>query len=698
MKINNRRDFLKSAGLLAASAPVLAAFFEASNPTGEVRVQPLSRRRLLFDSEEIPRIRANLETPRLSQIRAMLRDIDVSSESRWLREELRLTNHVTDFNRARQLVQNTAFAHVVWEDPAHLELALLALARLCDYKRWDYFLEGGQHTIGLQRAPEATIASCYALDWLGDKVPLELRTRVEHKIANEGAPACYRTLYGMKHPDRVRGWGFDPEDDYQLRFDLSRWPLILNGTNLKIIPTCGLGLAAVWFHGRHPNAEKWLNLSRQSARAFSTMYGEDGSFDEGASYWGYTTSHLAMVVEAVNRCLGIDDRKLINFPGTVRYALALAMSRAGAPLAEPKPSTSQSGFHKPSYESIADVINFCDAGSGLDVTVAAWVGQMSEDPIANHVAQHIGSLSLLQAAVWLRPEAPQSPPGPELHDVRLSNDWVISRTGWDPWDTVLALRSGGPSNHEHADRNSLIFKSYGERLFHDPFGAGFSPTLARWLLRQTEAHSAVLINGQGHQYHDGREGTNASWATASVSDYRTSPGWMTVTSDATEAYALVLPDIVLVTRTLIFLKPDVLLLVDCVELTTPASVQARFQVFNDDGDGSVVSEGQGFTIKRPNATLAAVVHGMGDMMVATGFLALPAIEGVFPYAEITSVPARSHTILTVCTAAPLDGAHRMVAIKRLDAGWFIECSHGRSPVGVTITTVAESAPRIAISG
>jgi hypothetical protein len=374
------------------------------------------------------------------------------------------------------------------------------------------------------------------------------------------------------------------------------------------------------------------------------------------------------------------------------------MSRAGGPLAEPKPSTSHSGFHKPSYESIADVINFCDAGSSLDVTVAAWVGQMTEDPVANHVAQHIGSLSLLQAAVWLRPDAPQSPPGPELHDVRLSNDWVISRTGWDPWDTVLALRSGGPSNHEHADRNSLIFKSYGERLFHDPFGAGFSPTIARWLLRQTEAHSAVLINGQGHQYHDGREGTNASWATASVSDYRASPGWMTVTSDATEAYALVLPEIVLVTRTLIFLKPDVLVLVDRVELSAPASVQVRFQVFNDDGAGSVVSEGQGFTIKRPSATLAAVVHGLGDMMVATGFLALPAAEGVFPYAEINSVPARSHTILTVCTAAPSDGAHGKVAIQQLDGGWLIECSHGRSPAGVSINLVAEGAPRIVISG
>ncbi len=62
------------------------------------------------------------------------------------------------------------------------------------------------------------------------------KEEMERQIAEKGAPACYRTLYGMKYPDRVKGWGFDPESDYAFRFDLRRWPLILNATNLKVIP------------------------------------------------------------------------------------------------------------------------------------------------------------------------------------------------------------------------------------------------------------------------------------------------------------------------------------------------------------------------------------------------------------------------------------------------------------------------------
>jgi hypothetical protein len=619
----------------------------------------------------------------------MLLKVDFAAETKFLREELRLNNHVADFLRAWKLVQNCAFAHAVFGDKRQLDLALLALRRLCDYKRWDYFLEGGRDTIGLQRAPEATIASLYALDWLGDAVPADLRATVEHKVATEGAPACYRTLYGMKYPDRVRGWSFDPADDYPqaYRVSLARWPLILNATNLKVIPTCGLGLAGAWFHGRHPEAANWLQLSRQSAQAFATMYGHDGAFEEGVGYWGYTTSHLAMLAEALWRRLGIDDRKLINYPGTIRYALALALPCTGGTIADPKLGTAYNATPKGNYIPELDVVNFSDAGVGMDVSVAAWVGAVANDPLSNHVARHVGSLRLLQAAVWYRPDAPAQPPGSDLHDVRLSNDWVVARTGWAPADTVVALRSGGPANHEHADRNSVIFKAHGDRLFSDPFKAGYSATLPRWLLRLTEAHTAVLIAGKGHQYHDGREGTNASWAVARVTAFRSGPDWMTVTSDATEAYQLVNADIARVERTLVFLKPDVLLILDRIGLQTAAlPVQVRFQVFNEDDKGVAVADGATFRIERPHAVLRARTAALGAVAAATGRLNLPADEGVFPFVEVTSTAAREHEILTASAAAPAGTAPGDLQIARAGTTWRITGTHRGRKIDATLDT------------
>jgi hypothetical protein len=689
MNLPTRRSFLKSSAALAAALPFARLPLSAAEPAATASVPAASLSRgLLFDPADLPRIRANLDLPRLAEVRATLLNVDFAVETKFLRDEMRLNNHVADFMRVWKLVENCAFAYVVWGDQRQLDLALLALRRICDYPRWDYFLEGGKDTIGLQRAPESTIATCYALDWLGAAVPADLVKLVEHRIATEGAPACYRTLYGMKYPDRVKGWGFDPEDDYPqaYRVSLARWPLILNSTNLKIIPTCGLGLAALWFHGRHPDAAKWLQLSRQSAQAFSVMYGTDGAYDEGVGYWGYTTSHLAMLAEGIYRRLGIDDRKLINYPGTIRYALALAMPCGGAPIVDPKLGTAYNATPKGNYDPALDLVNISDAGVGMDVSIAAWVGTAAHDPLSNHVAKHTGSLRLLQAAIWYRPDAPEKAPGADLQDVRLSNDWVVSRTGWAPADSVVALRSGGPSNHEHADRNSVIFKAHGDRLFSDPFRAGYSYTTPRWLLRLTEAHTAVLIDGKGHQYHDGHEGTNASWAVARVTDFRTGPSWMTVTSDATEAYALVRPDTTLVTRTLVFLKPDVLLVLDRVQLKAAAPVQLRFQVFNDDGKGAATAAGTAFSINRPLASLRATLAAAGPVAAATGKLALPESEGLFPYVEVASASATTHEVLTACTSAPAGGPHGALTITRETAGWRVTGTHAGQKVNVTITT------------
>ena len=680
---STRRTFLKSSLTLAATVPLIRFATDAAEPPA-----PSHPRGLLFDAADLPRIRANLDLPRCAEIRNQLLKIDFAAETKFVRDEARLNNHVADFMRLWKLVQNSAFAHAVWGDQRQLDLCLLALSRLCDYARWDYFLEGGKDTIGLQRAPEATIAACYALDWLGAAVPADLVQRVEHKIVTEGAPACYRTLYGLKYPDRVRGWSFDPDDDYPqaYRVSLARWPLILNATNLKIIPTCGLGLAAVWFHGRHRDAAKWLDLSRQSAQAFAVMYGTDGSYDEGVGYWGYTTSHLAMLAEAVWRRLGLDDRKLINYPGTIRFALSMAMPCSGAAVADPKLNTAYNATPKGNYDPALDLVNFCDAGVGMDVSVAGWVGTTANDPLSHHVAQHTGSLRLLQGAVWYRPDAPAKLPDAALHDVRLSNDWVISRTGWQPADTVVALRSGGPANHEHADRNSVILKAHGERLFHDPFRAGYSFTTPQWLLRLTEAHTAILIDGKGHQYHDGSEGTNASWATARVTDFRTGPGWMTVTSDATEAYALVLPDTTRVLRTLVFLKPDILLVLDRVELETAAPVQLRFQVFNDDGRGIATADTTTFGIDRPLASLRATLAATGSVRASTHRLALPENIGVFPYVEAVSARATHHEVLTACTTAPAGAAHGALTIARQPTGWRITGTHAAQKIDVTLET------------
>ena len=405
-------------------------------------------------------------------------------------------------------------------------------------------------------------------------------------------------------------------------------------------------------------------MAIRSARAFSSMFGTDGTYEEGVSYWGYTTLHLAILAEVVHRRLGDDLRNLLNFPGTVKYALHLSMPTIGHP---------------------DDCVNFSDASIVGDVSAAVWTAREFKDPISQYVALEVGEIRSHYPIIWYDKSVKSETPGPDLYDVRMDNDWVVARTGWGVMDTVVALRSGGPANHEHADRNSVILKAFGERLFHDPFHAAYSYTEPHWLLRLTEAHTAVLINGKGHQYHDGHEGTNSSWAEARVKKYEDAKNHLVVTSDATDAYQLVNPNVDAVYRTLIFLKPDVVLLFDRVRMKdTPASVQLRFQVYNEDKNGQAQAEKKGFMISRPHATAKASIEGTGVFSVHTGKLNVPEEKGVHPYVEVSSDDAKEHLLLTACTAQQGRKGHGSLSVRRSGNEWMISGVHNGQTINVRL--------------
>ena len=664
-----RREFLQQTTLTAASlavSPWSLLEAQASSPRAE--------RGLLFDAEDLPRLQETIKLPRFVPYWNSLKDADLEKDKKFLRE-LNLLNHVYHFRDARIILERTSFVYLLSKDERHLEVAKLAIERLLQYKKWDYFLEGGEHTIGLQRAPETTIAMCFAREWLSDVLSAETIKEMEKQIAEKGAPACYRTLYGMRHPDRVRGWSFDSESDHPFSVDLSRWPFILNSTNLKVIPIAGLGLAGCMLHGKHPQAPRWVDLALQSARAFAPMFGSDGSYEEGISYWGYTALHLALMLEVLYRKLGIDERKMINNSGTVRYALQMSMPTVGKP---------------------GDAVNFGDASVMGDISVSAWVARMHRDPIAQYVISSVGEVKSHFAVVWYDPTVAPQTPGPDLYDVRFANDWVVSRTGWDERSSVVALRSGTPANHEHADRNSVVFKAYGERLLHDPFKAAYPYNQPHWVLRLTEAHTAVLINGKGHQYHDGHEGTNASWAEAKIIDYQPTPQHLVVTSDATEAYHLVNPDVELVRRSVIFVKPNILLLFDRVRLkSTSATVQLRYQIYNEDGKGLAKLEKSAFRIERPLASLAGSVYANSEIVLRTGLHNVPQDIGVYPYIEAESKAAAEHLLLTVCTAQESGKAFGKRVIVTSGSRWKALIEHNQKKYEVEIN-VNDDLPVVSI--
>ncbi len=605
-----------------------------SLPSSDSICQPREEVGLFFSREDLPRIRENTQLPLFRELWDSLLHADISADTKFLKEELDIHNHVAHLLRANEILKRSAFVALVGENQQHEDVARLAIEKILSFNEWDYFTEGGTETIGLQRAPETTMAMSFASDWLSDRLPSADKAAMLDAIAQKGVPPCYRTLYGMKHPDRVKGWGFNPTTTYKLRFDLSRWPIILNRTNLKMIPIAGLTIGSVLLYNRHSEAPKWLGLAQESLEDFASLFGKDGSYLEGVSYWSYTALHFTMAVDVLQRLRGVNYNHLINFPGTMRFALQMQM---------------------PSRNYPNDVVNFSDASPAADTSHGFWIAREFKDGIAQYSAEFVNTRRNLFALIWYDRSIKAKNPPESMKDVKFDNDWVVSRNGWGIDDTVVAMRSGGPANHEHADRNSVIVKAYGERLLHDPLGAAYPNTEKHWLLRLTEAHTAVLVDGRGHQYHDGHEGTNPSQAKAQIVQFNPGEKITVFTSDATEAYRLVNDDIKKIQRTVVFIKPDAVVLVDEFEKEkNPSVFQARFQAFNADGKAVLVPapDGKGFEIRRPFAKLSAIVACDTNFRIVQETLDVPREKGIFPFFEVCTDQRRKCSLLTVCTLSP----------------------------------------------
>ena len=632
---------------------------------------------LLFDATEVPRIRTTLTRPEFAGFWDAARQADLAADEHFLREEIKLNEPVKDLARATNILLRTAFVHRLAPDARQLALARLALNRLLAYRRWDWFLEAGRDTVGIMRNGTTAVAAVRAADWLTDGFTAEEHTALCRYIAEESGPAAARAVFGMTHHDQVIGWSMDPDMTGYAKVDVSRWPAILDRNNLRIIATSGLAAAAAYMWDRDPRAPQWAKQAAGSLRLFASRLPAEGVFPEGPDYWYFTFTYFVMSVELLRRKCGLDLRDACDFSAMARYVQTVAL---------------------PTREKPDGCLNIGDAFLTSGAEPLAWIGRNFRDGQANHLVLQPGCIreTAVNAfgAIWFDPTVPPCRAADLPLDRVLFPGIVVSRSGWAVNDTVLSLRSGEPENHEHADRNSLLFAAHGERLLNDPLKAAYPRSDPKWLLRLPVAHTALLIDGQGHVYHEGEEGTNASTAVAHLVEHRFGPDWMFASSEATDAYRRAGLPVTLVRRSVLFLKPEVLVVFDEVQLGAPLAVQTRWQVYNNDAAGSVCAAHTAFTVTRPHATLQALATGAGDLAVTTAHLPLPADGGTYPFAEICSAPASTHTLLTVCTAAPRGDAHGALTVSRQGANWLVTGRHRSRTVRATFSPRTDGPPRM----
>ncbi len=643
----NRRTFLRlgTTSLIAGALPI-SLRSEKNTPRNR-------ETRLFFERADIPRIRANSKSELLGPLyREWSQNAPGALDAAF--DRLAASGDLNaDMRDACRALRRRAIVQIVEPDADLRDALFRSIDRLLAMPKWDFFLDGPDTVIGIQRASLAIVTLLFAREALADDWDADRDNRLLEAVAEKGCVPCSRTIYGMDHPESVVGWRLDDEHDHLFDLEMSRWPMILGGNNLRAVPAASLGLGALALRKQDPRARKWLDQAVSSSRRVLTLFKPDGSFFEGISYTNYTLRTLFSFFDAHQRTVGdMDWAREGNVDTIVAFILTMQAGRAA--------------------DGWPDHVNFGDSSRTVFPGVPAWIRKQTENPLAQYAVEEASRPGNFRDFLWYEPEHPKAAPPESLQNVRNKLDHVICRTGWGADDAVLAFRSGGPAAHEHADRNHFIYKIHGERLLTDHFKPAYDWRDPRWVLRLTEAHNAVLVNGAGHQYHRGEEGTNDSLAYATIVGYEDRGDHVWWTSDATAAYRIDNYHVSKVLRTVLFAKPDIVVLLDQIRLRyEPQRVDLRFFPDNRDGAATLDTDGTAsLAIERPGARLRGTVVGGNATALSLGRLDLPSEHGIFPYAAVGSEPALRHQILTVLDAAAADEAPRPPPrIEATPEGW-----------------------------
>ncbi|MBU0609890.1 MAG: DUF4962 domain-containing protein [Armatimonadetes bacterium] len=439
--------------------------------------------RLLLTAEDLPRLRARLDDPRVQKYYKLPEALTRKPPP--YKEKSRNGG-------AYRTLGNYALGHVLKPDPAQLQGVTAWLEEATRYGSVgvdldaEYFLEG----------------LAFSYDWLYNDLPPALRDRVRQTIADKCREVYTASLGGQQ------GGGYAYQQNHYWFAHLA----------------LAMGASAVY--GEVPEAADWLAWTWDRFERVAMTFGPDGGFHEGLGYWDYSMPTLYLYLDLYEWCTGLrltvaDEGLKGQFEFRFRHLYpGLAFSAA--------------------LEDTSSTAGTPQAMLGL------WQAKRFHDAATMGLVDALGreASSAKQNLLWLDETVEPQDPRPGLSLARHYDDveTVFARTSWGPEATALAFVSrpmGGHkyaelcakyglsgTGHNHPEQNHFVLFGRGEVLAADP---GYTYD------KQTRNHNTVLVGGKG-QYGDGEMWPRPNPGRAHVTGFATEGDLTIAAGDAVSAY------------------------------------------------------------------------------------------------------------------------------------------------------------------
>ncbi|MEB2361300.1 MAG: DUF4962 domain-containing protein [Bryobacterales bacterium] len=316
-----------------------------------------------------------------------------------------------------------------------------------------------------------------------------------------------------------------------------------------------LGEAAIAYYGEVPEASKWLDYALTIFWGWYPSYGdEDGGWAQGYSYWASYVNRSTWWFDALRAGLLIDGTRKPFYRNVGLFPMYVA-----------PPNGSLTGFG-----------DFAEAEPDARAAVpVSYFARMRGVPEWQWFAEawgrgngETGPIGFIRSARPDPPKVTARPPSnwPQAKWFRGAG-WVSLHSGMmNPTENVQVMMRAAPLgniSHSHADQNAIVLAAFGSPLLVNTgirpwYGSPFSK---EWYWT-TKAHNALEIDGQGQP--------KTAEATGRIIVFQPGKEYDYVVGDATPGYG---PNVERYRRHLLFLKPDVVVLVDEVSARKPVSLK-----------------------------------------------------------------------------------------------------------------------------
>ena len=377
-------------------------------------------------------------------------------------------------------------------------------------------------------APEVAMRMLYTLpraySWLYDAM-----TEDERNVVRQSMRARGQEAYGM-----IKGLPFETSP-------FSSHPGRMLGF---------LGQLSIAFLDEIPEAEGWLDYVVQLLFAvYPAWGGDDGGYSEGNNYWRAYMSWMFDFLDAFKAVTGIDLYQKPFFQNTGYFALYTMSPGTGQPFSDGQNGTT----------------------GAADQSVMTHLARVHQNPYFAWYVGQIGTndrskiLALLNQLQLPAAKAPTD----------LPDAWWFRDVGWvalhkdlaNPEDNMQFTFKASPlgtASHSHSDQNAFVLYAYGDAL---AISSGYypwsrSPHHEQWT-NQTLSKNSLLIDGRGQAIF-------SMEATAQILGLFHSPQYDYTAGEAATAYGN--PNLERFTRHIVYLRPNLFLIVDDVRAARPVAI------------------------------------------------------------------------------------------------------------------------------